>query len=66
MTMEMKLPPRLAFEFNLIKEHLLKEIIPNERKNPDSEIVSDDEIVFAYMIACTKCIIDRGQNDRNK
>jgi len=58
MTMEMKLPPRLAYEFNLIKEYLSKDIIPKERKNPDSKIVSDDEITFAYMIACTISIIE--------
>ena len=57
MTIEMKLPPRLAYEFNLIKEYLLKDIIPKERKNPDSKVVSDEEITFAYMIACTLNII---------
>ena len=58
MTIEMKLPPRLAYEFNLIKEYLLKDIIPKERKKPDSDKISDEEITFAYMIACNISVIE--------
>ncbi len=56
--MEMKLSPRLAFEFKLIQKYLLKDIIPRERKKPESNIVSDDEITFAFMVACSKSIIE--------
>jgi len=60
---ELILTTMLEKEFNIIKDFVVVNIIPEENKKHPFEAsnVSDDNFTLAYMIACTKGFIEANE-----